>query len=175
MKNWGTYICPICKKEFQKNCGNHKYCSPRCTQDAINLQREEFMRKHGITNGDYCKDYYKRNKEERQQHSVNYRQNNLDSCRKRDVDRNKRERKELFQLIGDSCIVCNSKEDINFHEKHGKEHITHLDYYFEHYKDFVPMCRWCHLSAHVFVKMVTNNYNLEKFFEVVDELLEGKS
>ena len=68
-------------------------------------------------------------------------------------------RKYIESLIGDSCFFCEKKVEegktscgrnrrIHFHEMHGIEHECNLQYYLEHYKDFMPLCTKHHRMMH---------------------------
>ena len=56
-------------------------------------------------------------------------------------------------IIGDSCIVCDKSENLEFHELEGKKHTTgqNSKYYLEHPSDFIPLCH----SHHKFVEYST--------------------
>lgn len=54
------------------------------------------------------------------------------------------ERLKIMDILGDSCVICGSKQNLQFHEIHGKNHSTSIIFVREHKEDFVPLCGKCH-------------------------------
>jgi len=84
---------------------------------------------------------------------------------KEELKLKKRELKvKLLKLIGDKCIICHKPKGIiflTFHEIHGKTHSNNnLNYYFKHYKDFIPLCLVHHRAIHEIAKLNENNFKL---------------
>jgi hypothetical protein len=74
----------------------------------------------------------------------------------------------LLGLIGKSCLICNSRSKLTFHEIHGKKHEeTHL-FVLIHKEDFVTLCKRCHLSLHL-----SSADNLDMFLQL-REKINGK-
>lgn len=81
-----------------------------------------------------------------------------------------RQREILLHIIGKSCILCNSKEKLLFHEIHGQKHPDDLTYILKHHENFVTLCKRCHLGFHL-----TTDSNTEKFVQLKNKLLsDGK-
>ena len=87
----------------------------------------------------------------------------------------------LRELIGDTCILCHEvsnpknrrkpkkPDNIIFHEIHWKEHSHTRSYYYDHPKDFVPVCRECHRMIHI----LHNKFGFE--LEEITKFIIGKS
>jgi len=63
----------------------------------------------------------------------------------------KKLRSILLMLIGSECLFCGSTEGLQFHEIHGKKHLTGINgfyYYLDHLTDFIPICHSHHKRIH---------------------------
>lgn len=60
-------------------------------------------------------------------------------------------------IIGDSCIVCDSDEELNFHQVDNKRHTTKA--YFKEPENFLPLCKEHHKSLH-YLGTIYPQYNL---------------
>ena len=81
-------------------------------------------------------------------------------------------RKRVERIIGSKCVLCSSKRII-YHEIHGKPHkSSYYGYFLEHSKDFVPMCRACHIFFNILAstkKRKINFSQLEKLLKKYGE------
>lgn len=102
--------------------------------------------------------------------------------RRKLFERKKRKkiRTTVKKLIGDTCLVCGSTENICFHEIHGKNHsfdnfnklITYdkiIAYIVKNYQDFRPICRKHHYILHTIAEIS----NKKTFFELLSLLLNS--
>lgn len=111
------------KKTYQKNYY-------KLNREAHDKTAKEWNQAHP----DYQKNYYLKRKEHIKQNAIEY----------------KHKKRELaLKFIGDRCFICNTSEHLEFHEKHGQPHETRERYYLEHYKDFIPLCRFHHKAIHL--------------------------
>jgi hypothetical protein len=101
---------------------------------------------------EFDKRYYEKNREKKIAKSMAYYYKNKDKWKLYQKQWYKKRMEKLDGLIGDTCFICNSKEHICFHEKHGLNHEYHgsygYHYYLEHHKDFIPLCFECHRLVH---------------------------
>lgn len=81
--------------------------------------------------------------------------------------------KKLKNLIGDKCIICDSAENIIFHEIHGKSHksASQTLYVEKHWKDFIPLCFRCHRAIH---QLADNMDKLEIYIEFAEKIVENQ-
>jgi len=71
---------------------------------------------------------------------------------------NKQQKRRILRrlaekLIGNKCKICNSTQNLVFHEKYGKKHpLSYWEaryyYYIENHGDFVSLCGECHRFVH---------------------------
>jgi len=67
---------------------------------------------------------------------------------KRRKDARLKLRQKVIELLGKSCVLCGSEYKVDYHEIHGKKHTCWNQYFIDHYKDFVPLCRKHHIALH---------------------------
>lgn len=123
--------CAICGE----NTNRRKFCSTKCYK----LHRKEYMRKHHRDNRERVKKH--RKKYEKKRHT--------------------KSRVKLLVLIGDKCIICNTKYNIEFHEKYFREYNrgSRNLYKLKNYKDFIPMCSRHHKILHIIRNITDLDYD----------------
>jgi hypothetical protein len=68
---------------------------------------------------------------------------------KEEILKKKQQLKLLAEtLVGRECCVCGKKVTLCFHEIHGKPHTASFQYIIKHHKDFIRLCRCCHITLH---------------------------
>jgi hypothetical protein len=76
--------------------------------------------------------------------------------------RHEKLRQKLLLIIGSRCIICNSTENIIFHEIYGKEHDTgNLWTTLKRPQDFLPLCFPHHKLIH-FLTTIQSDKELER-------------
>lgn len=125
-------------------------------REEILKRREDRRGKNREQYRQYGRDYYHRHKEEIK---AEY----------------QRKRQELLNLIGNSCVVCGSKEKLVIHEIHGKKHPMscgrtniYFNYVKLHVSDFATLCRRCHREIHYLATK-----NRKKAIELVKDIQKG--
>lgn len=142
----------------------------------------------GKNTSQYNKDYYQKHKKEliekwKERYHSNpemkqkildyqktYRETHRDKIRKQQRDYWNRKRKEVEQLLGDKCIICDSNKHLQYHEVHGKSHPfsrSGMNYILKHPEDFVPLCGWCHKMIH---QIARNTDKLNEILEIVRKI-----
>lgn len=109
-------------------------------------------------------EWRKRNREEQQKHYQQIKKRcDAVSRRYREYHREyartwrKKSRDFLINKLGKKCVICGSEcksSFLVFHEKNlcpHKEHLK-LDELKKRWKDFVPLCRFCHVAFHRMLK-----------------------
>jgi hypothetical protein len=70
------------------------------------------------------------------------------SHKKQDALRDKKNwiknKQKVVLILGDSCIVCGSKQNVEYHNIKSIKHQSNPYYILSHIKDFVPLCWKCH-------------------------------
>lgn len=70
----------------------------------------------------------------------------------------KEQKKILKKLLGFTCVICDSKKAVCYHEINGKKHSANLNYTVKNYQDFRAICYQCHKIIHYLSKLT----NLQK-------------
>ena len=137
----GEVNCLFCGGKFQRKTSEN-YCSDKCRIKArtktFSKLPKKHPKKHQINSG------YKPRKKYYHQRYLEQKKKTLEYGKKyRDEQRRK-----LLRLIGNKCLACGRKKNINFHEIFGKLHLPRYLYYFKHKEDFVSLCGSCHEAIH---------------------------
>jgi len=112
----------------------------------------------------------------------NYYLKNKEWIKKRQHELQQEYRRKAFSIIGDRCIICDSKNRTKsigkhrnthcFHEIYGKSHKTNsMSYILKYPKRFVLVCRQCHKWIHVLMDVF--NLNWEEIKLLRDKLRNG--
>lgn len=134
------------KKEYDKKYGEiHK--------EEIRTQKQNYAREHREQRKAYLQrpEVKQKYRETRKKYRETHQEQIKESLRKwyrthkeQQKEISQEQRKLLENLIGSKCVVCDSERYIQFHEIHNIRHPISFSYYFEHIKDFVPLCQRCH-------------------------------
>lgn len=136
MRNhYGYGYCPRCNRIFPKVSNIQRVCSDKCRKELTNKN----------VHRRYYKDLPKMRKYKREQERI--RRQNPDIVKNEKKHRLKL-RQKVIELLGKSCALCGSEYKVDYHEIHGKRHTRWNQYFIDHYKDFVPLCRKHHLALH---------------------------
>ncbi len=171
------YSCYVCGKIVHKRYKG-VYCSEECHSVGKKVNMMVFCERHALTPNPvqkFTKDEYKQYRL-RMMKEAKDKSNTIDWKKQYRIIRKQHTkglRQKLLTLIGDKCIFCGSQKKIDFHEKNGKEHVNSLRYYLDHPKDFVPLCRYCHLALHYIAIFMKNEIDEIIFFELLDALLKN--
>jgi len=154
------------KKEYDKKYGEtHK--------EEIRIQKQKYAKEHREQRKTYLQrpevkeQYKKTSKKWKENHPEQVKESLRKWYRthKEQVRKiSQEQRKVLENLIGSKCIVCDSNRYIQFHEIHNKKHPISFSYYFEHLKDFVPLCQRCHSTKTRFLEL--NNTQRAKLLAI---------
>lgn len=107
----------------------------------------------------WCKDNYNLHKTERLNYAKDYRNKNINKVLENGQNWRDKNKIKKIELIGNKCIICGSKNYVDYHEIHGKKHTPSLLYYIKHFKDFIPLCRDCHKSLHGLMRLNDEELN----------------
>lgn len=123
------------------------------------LKDPEHRRKHRENCRKNQKNYYKRHKSDI-----------LAYQKKHKPEQRRKRREKLLLIVGDTCILCGSKQYIQFHEIYGKNHPdlscqVGYNYLLAHIKDFIPLCWRCHKGLHWVINL--NNEQRALFLTMV--------
>jgi hypothetical protein len=148
-------------------------------RDYILKKRKEYRQKnpnkikeYELKNRDYTlkrkREYYQKNKEIIKAKWKEYRFKNRDIVLKRIREHHKiareKRRKLLNDILGSKCSICDSTFKICYHEIHGKPH-NNRNYIFKHLKDFIPLCKKCHVNIHYLIRVSKNKSKLKEILE----------
>lgn len=136
MRNhYGYGYCPRCNRIFPKISNTQRVCSEKCRKELTNKNHHRL----------YYKDLPKMQKYKREQERERRKNPELVKRRK---DARLKLRQKVIELLGKSCVLCGSEYKVDYHEIHGKKHTCWNQYFIDHYKDFVPLCRKHHIALH---------------------------
>lgn len=80
-------------------------------------------------------------------------------ARKSRIKRQQRLKERALKLVGTKCIICGTKNNLHFHEIHGKDHARNIYYVINHPEDFIVICPAHHGILHFINKpMIYNDY-----------------
>lgn len=152
-------ICQRCKKRFEYEIKRGKGKS-FCSEDCFKAHRKEYLRNKQRE--------YLRTPEGLQKHRNWSKAFNLKLREKQLILR-----LEVKKKIGDRCILCNRTQELNFHEKEGKNHLekrfeNNIKFYLANPDNFVPLCAHHHILIHELANLrKESNSNYEKLLELV--------
>jgi len=74
-------------------------------------------------------------------------------------------------LIGNTCQICGTTQNVAFHEIHGKNHNQNsyrlrIYYYLENAGDFVPICLKCHRFLHSLKFVTLTEWEIERITQI---------
>ena len=182
--------CEICRKKYNREKArkwrkkNPERANEICRK-AWHKNREKYIkrsREYYLKNRrrllEAKRKYYGENKEKCQRKHKDYYWKNREKLLKQLREYNKRRYAELKaqarKLLGMKCEICGLSEDqtrINYHEIHGKKHpesgFYGYIYIIKHYKDFVCLCHWCHMTVH---QLARNESKINQFLELTRKI-----
>ena len=78
------------------------------------------------------------------------------------IDTRKKVRQKSFDVVGNSCVICGSKENLILHEIHGKPHdASNIYKTLNNSKDFVAVCFRHHRLIHL-IATIKDDKELER-------------
>lgn len=139
------------RRKRQKHWDRTRYYNDPAYREKMKAKSKEYQAKH----------------KEKYATDVVFRQKKIHAVNERSKTVRVNGKEAVLKLLGDSCILCNKKEKINFHEIHGKRHpYYNWNYHLEHIDDFKTLCTGCHTMVHRMIRV----FNL-----TWDEILNLKS
>lgn len=143
--------CPNCGKEFVPKDKRQKYCSVECRKERKRRKNRIYMQTHKEQMKITRRIWRRKNRNKENEYNRNFRKKRYVKARK---------------LIGDTCIICGSKDKIKFHEIYGKSHYGYETscYILNHKEDFIPLCRDCHRAIH---QLAGKQIKLKKLLELL--------
>jgi hypothetical protein len=77
----------------------------------------------------------------------------------REANKRYKTKQKVIELLGDSCKVCGSKKDVQYHNIKLTKHPTNSSYILKHVEDFVCLCRICHRTKHGLLTLSDSQIN----------------
>jgi len=168
------YKCPKCKKwlqktEFYPDKSQHHGIQSWCKK-CQKPKNHEYHRRNKERINKRKREHYKNNLELMRNRARKYREENREKWTKMMRESQRRKRKQVEELLGDSCTICGLKpkkgqRGLTTHEIHGKPHIPSPYFVFKNSENFVMMCILCHKALHRYHQYKTKMEELEKLLK----------
>src|SRR3972149_3630723 len=151
------------KREYERNYyTKHK--------DKMQPQKRAQAKKHASKRSKYAKGYYQKHKTEIIKKTSDYqREHPKLNKQKHDKWRDKL-KTQVREILGVICVICGKTEKIVYHEKRGYSHAKegylsqNPKYILDNIQNFVPICRYCHVTLHILIK---RNVNIEYYLKYI--------
>jgi len=123
-----------------------------------------------LNDKEYQREWYQKNKDKAKQYQKTYREKHRDKYNKSNREQSRKKRAEIRQMLGNSCTLCGwipkkGQKNLSCHEIHGKTHKDNPYYIIKNIKNFIPLCKHCHKTLHLYHRYKTKIEELEKLLK----------